>query len=107
MYTGDRVSICMRNYPEWCIAFIGVTAIGAIAVPLNGWWKDKELEYGLEDSGSKVIICDEERLGYAANYIKRTGLQAVVVRPQKPVTIPGVRLWSDLQKKGLGASRFF
>ena len=35
---GDRVAIAMRNFPEWSIAFWALTAVGAIAVPLNAWW---------------------------------------------------------------------
>jgi len=58
---GDRVAIAMRNYPEWVIAFSAALAAGAIAVPLNAWWTPQELEYGLSDSGSKVLIADGER----------------------------------------------
>ena len=32
---GDRVAICMRNFPEWIIAFQAITSVGAIAVALN------------------------------------------------------------------------
>ena len=35
---GDRVAIGMRNYPEWCISYIAATAMGAVIVPMNGWW---------------------------------------------------------------------
>ena len=59
---GDRVSICLRNCPEWCISFVAAVATGAIAVPLNSWWQPQELAYGLQDSGSKVMVCDTERL---------------------------------------------
>jgi long-chain acyl-CoA synthetase len=58
---GDRVAIAMRNYPEWSIAFFAATAIGAIAVALNGWWTGEELAFGLDDSESKVLIADDER----------------------------------------------
>ncbi|WP_183986640.1 class I adenylate-forming enzyme family protein [Sphingomonas jinjuensis] len=58
---GDRVAIAMRNLPEWPLAFFAVTAIGAIAVPLNAWWTGGELEYGLSDSGARVLIVDAER----------------------------------------------
>ena len=34
---GDRVAIAMRNLPEWPVSFFAVTALGAIAVPLNAW----------------------------------------------------------------------
>ena len=53
---GDRVVICMRNYPEWCVAYMAITSIGAVGVPLNGWWVGTELAYGIVDSGAKVAI---------------------------------------------------
>src|SRR5436190_16710067 len=31
---GDRVAISMRNYPEWVLAFMAATSIGAIAVAM-------------------------------------------------------------------------
>lgn len=58
---GDRVAIAMRNLPEWPVAFFAITAVGAIAVPLNAWWTGEELTYGLADSGASALICDEER----------------------------------------------
>ena len=59
---GDRVALAMRNLPEWPVAFFAITGIGAICVPLNAWWTGAELEYGLSNSGAKVLICDPERL---------------------------------------------
>ena len=58
---GDRVALAMRNLPEWVASFFAITALGAIAVPLNAWWTGAELEYGLADSGAKVLIVDDER----------------------------------------------
>jgi steroid-24-oyl-CoA synthetase len=58
---GDRVAIAMRNLPEWVIAFWAAIAAGAVVVPLNAWWTPGELAYGLADSGTSVVFCDEER----------------------------------------------
>jgi long-chain acyl-CoA synthetase len=58
---GDRVAIGMRNYPEWSVSWWACQAIGAIAVALNAWWTGPELEYGLTDSGTKVVLVDRER----------------------------------------------
>lgn len=52
----------MRNYPEWSIAFWAIGSIGAIVVPLNAWWTGRELQYGLSDSGAKLVIVDQQRL---------------------------------------------
>ena len=59
---GDRVAISMRNYPEWMIAFSAVTSIGAIAVAMNALWTEEEMAYGLEDSGAKILLADQERV---------------------------------------------
>ena len=58
---GDRVALVMRNLPEWPVVFYAAAAVGAIVTPLNAWWTGPELEYGLVDSGSKVLITDAER----------------------------------------------
>lgn len=57
---GDRIAICMRNYPQWSIAFWAALINGYIATPLNSWWTGEELEYGLTDSGSRIAIVDEQ-----------------------------------------------
>ena len=59
---GDRVAIAMRNYPEWALGLMAISSIGGIAVLMNAWWVTRELEYGLKDSGAKVILCDRERM---------------------------------------------
>jgi long-chain acyl-CoA synthetase len=60
---GDRVAVIMRNLPEWPVAFWAGVLVGAIVTPLNAWWTGAELEYGLADSGTKVALVDDERLG--------------------------------------------
>ncbi|NBN90774.1 MAG: hypothetical protein EBV24_10850, partial [Actinobacteria bacterium] len=58
---GDRVAIAMRNYPEWVVSFGAILSIGAVSVSMNSWWTADEMDYALEDSGSTVMICDEQR----------------------------------------------
>ena len=58
---GDRVAVIMRNLPEWVVSFYAAASLGAIVTPLNAWWTGPELEYGLTDSGSKVVLMDAER----------------------------------------------
>jgi acyl-CoA synthetase (AMP-forming)/AMP-acid ligase II len=58
---GDRVAIAMRNYPEWITSLVACLHLGAVAVPMNAWWQADELAYGLKDSGTRLVIADEER----------------------------------------------
>jgi acyl-CoA synthetase (AMP-forming)/AMP-acid ligase II len=84
---GERVAIAMRNYPEWSIAFWAAAALGAVIVPLNAWWTGEELEYGLADSGSVVLIADEERAARIREHRPNLpDLRAVLVaRPSGPL----------------------
>ena len=59
---GDRVAVAMRNYPEWMLLYWACVSIGVACVGMNAWWVTDELEYGLKDSGPKVLFCDSERL---------------------------------------------
>jgi long-chain acyl-CoA synthetase len=78
---GDRVAISMRNFPEWVLAFTAVTSLGAIAVAMNALWRPEELEYGLEDSGAKVLFADQERLERLADCSPDLKVQVIAVRP--------------------------
>ena len=66
---GDRVAIAMRNFPEWSVAFWAAAAAGALVVPLNAWWTGEELHYGLADSGSTVLISDQQRAERIADFL--------------------------------------
>ena len=70
---GDRVAVIMRNLPEWPAAFFAAVLVGAIVTPLNAWWTGAELEYGLADSGTRIAIVDDERLGRIQDYLDSLG----------------------------------
>jgi long-chain acyl-CoA synthetase len=58
---GDRVGVAMRNYPEWVIAYCAIVHMGAVCIPMNAWWTAEEMDYGISDSGARLVIADEER----------------------------------------------
>ncbi len=77
---GDRVALAMRNLPEWPVAFFAAVTIGAICVPLNAWWTGGELAYGLANSGTKLLVCDEERWERIAEHrAECPALESVIV----------------------------
>ena len=77
---GDRIAIAMRNYPEWMTAFVAITSIGAIAVPLNSWGQAQELEYGFRDAGARIVFCDQQRLAQIAPSLQELKVRAIVAR---------------------------
>ncbi len=89
---GDRVAIAMRNFPEWSVAFWAAACVGAVVVPLNAWWTGPELEYGIADSGARILLCDLERLERLAPHLDDLALTAVVVaKAGDEVAAPALR----------------
>jgi long-chain acyl-CoA synthetase len=59
---GDRVSILLEGRPEWGIVYLGISFIGAIAVPIDIQLSAEEVSNLLEDSESKAIFISEKTL---------------------------------------------
>ena len=107
---GDRVAVIMRNLPEWPVAFWAGILVGAIVTPLNAWWTGPELEYGLADSGTKVAIVDDERLGRIVEslpnlpdlqklYVTRLEGEAPAAKVARLEDVIGpVNSWGELEK---------
>ncbi len=91
---GDRVALAMRNLPEWPAAFFAITSLGAIATPLNAWWTGAELQYGLANSGSRVLVCDAERWDRVSPRLADLPEleHALVSRATQPLASPARRL---------------
>jgi long-chain acyl-CoA synthetase len=67
---GDRVALLSANNPEWVVTFWACAAASAVCVPLNAWWKAEELEFGLADSGARVLVCDQRRFDVVEPVLK-------------------------------------
>jgi acyl-CoA synthetase (AMP-forming)/AMP-acid ligase II len=97
---GASVGIAMRNYPEWILSFWAIQMAGGTAVEMNSFWSGEELTYGVEDSGSTVLICDQERHDDLAPHIaeirdRGIDLRLVVVRPTGELVEGAVR-WEEV-----------
>jgi long-chain acyl-CoA synthetase len=53
---GDKVAVCLPNIPQVIIANLAIFRIGAVAVQNNPLYTERELEYQLNDSDSKIVI---------------------------------------------------
>jgi long-chain acyl-CoA synthetase len=56
---GDRIAIYTQNNPQFLLAQYGAWKRGATVLPVNPMLKQKELDYHLNDSGAKVLVCLE------------------------------------------------
>ena len=75
---GDRVAIYVQNNPQFLVAQYGAWKRGAIVVPINPMLKHKELDYHLNDSGTKVLVCLESLYeSVAKEVLPNTGVEQV------------------------------
>ncbi|MPZ46998.1 MAG: AMP-binding protein [Betaproteobacteria bacterium] len=84
---GERVGVMISSVPEWVLYLFAVTRLGAVFLPINTRFRDRELEHVMGHSGSRTLIAMGRYLGhdYAAT------IAAVRSRLPELRTIIGVR----------------
>ncbi len=68
----DRVAILSESRPEWAIAFFGIVSCAGIIVPMDIKLSDAEIEFILNDSGTKCIFISEAFLERIKKLKERT-----------------------------------
>jgi acyl-CoA synthetase (AMP-forming)/AMP-acid ligase II len=53
---GSRIAVLAPNGPDWVVWWLAVTRIGAVMVPLNTFYKPRELGYVLRHSDASALI---------------------------------------------------
>ena len=100
---GDRVGIWAPNCAEWTYTQYATAKIGAILVNINPAYRTSELEYVLNQSGTKLLI--------AAQRLKTSDYAAMIaeVRPRcaglEQVVLLGTEEWTSLLETGRSADR--
>jgi long-chain acyl-CoA synthetase len=75
---GDRVGLMVPNVPDFAILYYGILRAGAVVVPMNTQFKQREVSYYLADSGASLLFtwagCDEAQAG-----AREAGAECVVL----------------------------
>lgn len=58
---GDRVAIYLQNVPQYLIGMVAIWKAGAVVVPVNAMYRERELGVLLRDSRAVGILCHEEQ----------------------------------------------
>lgn len=58
----DRVAMLSRNCNQYLEFYLATAKAGLVAVPLNTWFKGKELSHLINDSGARALIVDQNYL---------------------------------------------
>lgn len=54
----DKVAVMLNNCPEFIVTFFACSYLGAVAVPVNIFYKERELEFLLRDSDAVALVAN-------------------------------------------------
>lgn len=97
---GDRVALLLPNSPQFIIAYNAILKAGAVVVPLNPLYTERELAFHLGDSGSQTAITIPLFLEKVTALVGKTSLRRVIyTRVADYLPFP-LTLGSRLQERG-------
>jgi malonyl-CoA/methylmalonyl-CoA synthetase len=70
---GDRLAVQVEKSPEAVMLYAACAMSGVIFLPLNTAYTTDELEYFVENSGAKLVICDSAKQAALAPVATRLG----------------------------------
>lgn len=81
---GDTVAVWLSNRPEWIIAQLATSYLGAALVAVNTRYRTHELEYMMTDSACSVLVTEESFLDN--QYLEMVADVVPEVREGSPAT---------------------
>lgn len=81
---GEKVTICMPNTPEEVAMFYAINEVGAVANMIHPLSSPVELEYYLNKSASRIILCVDASYKNVSSVMKNTKLEKVIVATATP-----------------------
>ena len=102
---GDRVAVHSENRPEWLYADVGVNAVRAVTMGLYPTNPSSEVAYLLQDSGSKILIAEDQEQVDKALEVEAScpNLQTIVYLEPRGVRTyehPKLMSWDDFLESG-------
>ncbi len=80
---GSRLAILADNHPRWVAAYLGITASGCAAVPLDTALHDDQVMKLLKDSGTAAVFCDAKHVPVARPAVTSLNLGMILMDPDR------------------------
>jgi long-chain acyl-CoA synthetase len=104
---GDRIAIFLPNIPQFIIAYFGVLGAGAVVTAISPLYREREVEYQLNDSEAQTILALDSFYPTLAKIKQKTKLKNVIVTGQdeycykkaRPIDVPHTLNFQTLTEK--------
>lgn len=97
---GDRVALILPNIPAYPIVHFGTLRIGAVLVPTNPLYVERELEHQLRDAGAETAVVFDKLYPRLAAVRERTPVKRVIVAEARTFLPPLLRLVLWIKERG-------
>ena len=97
---GDRVAIALPNIPQYPIAFYGALRVGAVVVPTNPLYTEREMQHQLADSGARVIVMLDSFYPVVRAVRANTALEHVILTSPADFLPPLLHALYPLSQRG-------
>lgn len=108
----DAIAGLLRNRARWLVCFLAAAERGATLVPLNTWYRSRELKWTLQHTAATVLVSETEFLGH--DWVASLEEIEPAVRSGRPEQLGGEELpalralvWTDVPRAaGFGWDEF-
>src|SRR5579875_2826248 len=97
---GDRVAIALPNIPQYPIAFYGALRVGAVVVPTNPLYTEREMQHQLADSGARVLVMLDTFYPIVRSIRAETALEHIIVTGAADFLPPVLHALFPLSQRG-------
>jgi long-chain acyl-CoA synthetase len=96
---GDRVAIALPNIPQYPIAFFGALKAGAVVVPTNPLYTEREMEHQMADSGARILVMMEDFYPVIRKARAKTALEHIILTSPADYLPPMLRRLYPLSQR--------
>ncbi len=96
---GDRVALLSQNMPNWGVAYLAITSMGAIVVPILVDFSNPEIEKILAHSEAKAIIVSEKMADKLHQPLPQTLKSAFLVDDLSEISVADLEIRGKVVKR--------
>ena len=96
---GDVVALFLPNIPQFVITYYGILRVGGIVTAINPLYKEREVEYQLNNAEAKAIVTLDILYPTVKKVWKKTKVKSVIITSLKDYLPPVKRILGTLLGK--------
>ncbi len=77
--SGDRVLMYIPNSIQFVVSWLGLQRLGCVPVPITPIYTTRDVNYILNDTEAKAVICADRNYGYVKQALEGTSVTRVIV----------------------------